>query len=277
MIELKDIQFSYTKHGNPALTDVSASVEPGIHLLAGENGAGKTTLLHLMAGLIEPRRGECLINGIPTTSDAANDKGKVFLLEENQCFPGKTIREFARRHSHFYLGFSKEIFENNLKEFGLSGKEELNKLSLGNRKKAQLAYVLALGTDVLLLDEPTNGLDISGRDTLRRIICTSIEPQQTLIVATHSVNEFENIIEGAIFIRKSHLLLATTEEIISSKLSFLNLRAPHPDMIYAESGLNGISTILPRRDGEEYTRTDWKLLYNALNSDAGKKIIKYLK
>ena len=61
MIELKDIEFSYTKKGSPALSDVTAIIPPGVHLLAGENGAGKTTLLHIIAGIARPSSGECLI------------------------------------------------------------------------------------------------------------------------------------------------------------------------------------------------------------------------
>ncbi len=134
MIEIKGIDFSYPKSGSPALRGVSASIAPGIHLLAGENGSGKTTLLHLIAGLRTPTFGSITIDGADSETDRPEEMGRVFLLEENQFLPGKTIRELADLHSRFYPNFSKEAFDRNLQAFGLTGHENLQGESLGRTK-----------------------------------------------------------------------------------------------------------------------------------------------
>src|SRR5690606_38352855 len=65
-VEMRDVRVSF----GPVIANdaVSFSVEPGeIHALLGENGAGKTTLMRVLAGLIQPDRGEFRIDGKPVT------------------------------------------------------------------------------------------------------------------------------------------------------------------------------------------------------------------
>lgn len=277
MIELKDIEFSYRRNGAPALSGLTAIIPPGIHLLAGENGAGKTTLLHIIAGLSAPVSGECLIDGRPAFGDVPSDKARVFLLEENMYFPGRSIRSFAEMHSRFYPTFSKETFLSNLVAFGLTGDEPMRHMSLGNRKKAQLAYVLALGVDVLLLDEPTNALDIQSKETLRRLIASTLRDDQTVVVSTHTVSELENLFDGAVMLTRSRLLFAGTEEAVAACLAFEVNRVPDPDALYSEIQVGRVLGILPAVEGDEPTRVDWRLLYSALHSPQRDRIAQTLR
>ena len=139
-------------------------------------------------------------------------------------------------------------------------------LSLGNRKKAQLAYVLALGVDVLLLDEPTNALDIQSKEILRKIIVSSLDDNQTILVSTHTVSELENLFDGAVMLTRSHLLFAGTEEAVTRRLAFEVTRMPDPDALYSEIQIGRVLSILPALQEEETTRVDWRLLYSSLHS-----------
>lgn len=276
MIELNNLNFSYSKKGVPALLGLDGRIEPGIYLLAGENGAGKTTLLHLIAGVAEPTGGSLFINGRNPASDSPAEKGKTFLLEENTSFPLKTIRKFAEMHSPFYPNFSHKRFCENLHAFGLTGDEPMKKLSLGTRKKALLAYVLALGVDTLLLDEPTNALDIESKEILKTLIASNISENQTLIISTHTVSELENLFDGALIMRKGNLLWAGTEQEATDRLAFEKSRAPEPDALYSESNLGYYNSILPAIEGEP-TNVDWRLLYSALHSPKCSDVLKELK
>lgn len=275
MIELKDIEFSYRKKGAPALTAVSAVIGPGVHLLAGENGAGKTTLLHLIAGLSRPQVGEVLIDGTSPAGGMPHDMGRTFLVEEGMQLPGKTIRGFAHLHSAFYPNFSAEAFTANLAAFGLSGDEPMKSQSLGNRKKAQLAYALALGVEVLLLDEPTNALDIESKATLRKLIASNITETQTLIISTHTVLELENMFDGGMILSRSRLVFAGTEEAVASRLAFKVSRAPLQEAIYSEIQPGRVLSIC-RADDMEETRVDWRLFYSALHSPKRSEIARVL-
>lgn len=275
MIELKNVTFTYRGSKQPAIHDISAKVGPGLFLLAGENGAGKTTLLHVIAGLIHPQSGACLIDNVPSDTTNPKEMGKVFLLEDNMCFPGKTIRQFAKLHSRFYPGFSEDTFNENLKAFGQTGDEPMKSLSLGNLKKAQLAYVLALGVEVLLLDEPTNALDIEGRETLRRLIASTIREDQTIIVSTHTLSDLDKLFDGAMMMLKSKLLFAGTEDEVATRLAFEYSIDSDPDALFSENIGGRYLNIYPV-DGRDETNIDWKALYLALHSDKSNDIISQL-
>lgn len=271
MISLKNIAFVYPKSTSPAVDGISAELSDGIYLLVGENGAGKTTLLHILAGLLTPQHGETLIYGNPADSNLPSNRRRVFMLEDRMDIPTTTIRKFADVHSCFYPNFSEEMFNHNLQMFGLTGDEKMRTLSLGNRKKSFLAYVLALQVPVLLLDEPTNGLDIQSKDILRSMISSETDPDQTIIISTHNVEEFHHIYDGCIALRHGKTLLVATSNQISSLLEFRMTSTVHPDALYSELRFGRYSSIF-EADSESDTDIDWRLLYKALMSPAKDKI-----
>lgn len=276
MIQLNNLTFSYRKKDRPALCGVTATIMPGVHLLVGENGAGKTTLLHLMAGVASPSSGECLIDGVPGASDAPACRRRSFLLGDDVYFPGNSVCGFARLHSRFYPSFSEESFLSNLDAFGLTGNEKLKNLSLGNRKKAQLAYALALGVGYLYLDEPTNGLDIQSKQALVRLLAANLRDDQTVVVSTHTVSELENLYDGAVVLSRSELLFAGSSDFVASRIAFGTGRLPEPDALYSEIQMGRVLSISPY-DGAEPSRVDWRLLYSSLFSPQREEILNLLK
>lgn len=275
MIELRNVTYKYKGAKRAALSEVSAKVGTGLYLLAGENGAGKTTLLHIISGLSHPESGTSKIDSHPSATTDPDEMGDVFLLEDGMRFPGKTIRVFQKLHSRFYPDFSEEMFEANLKAFGQTGNEPMESHSLGNLKKAQLSYVLALGVKVLLLDEPTNALDIEGRETLRKLIATNICENQTVIVSTHTLSDLDKLFDGAMIMHRSKLVFAGTEEDVAKSLAFEYSKEKDPDSLYSENVAGRYLNIYPT-DGREETRVDWKALYMALHSDKAQRIIDQL-
>lgn len=191
-------------------------------------------------------------------------------------FPGKTIRVFQKLHSRFYPNFSEEMFEANLKAFGQTGNEPMESHSLGNLKKAQLSYVLAMGVKALLLDEPTNALDIEGRETLRRLIATNICENQTIIVSTHTVSDLDKLFDGAMIMHRSKLLFAGTEEDVAQRLAFEYSKENDPEALYSENIAGRFLNLYPTGAHDE-TRVDWRALYMALHSDRSQLIINQLK
>ena len=275
MIDIKNLSFNYNK-GYKELDNINANLGTGVHLLLGENGAGKTTLLHVIAGLLFAKEGSCSIDGNDISLRNPSDMSKVFFMPEDITFPAKSINDFAKIHSPFYPTFSEELFRQNLDIFHLTGDEPLSSLSLGNRKKANLAYVMALGSDVLLLDEPTNGLDINAKKELLKIMVGSLREDQTVIVSTHTVWDLKNLFESVMMLRRGNLLLSMSTEEISSKLAFMASTTPSANALYLEQDMNGFRLIEKNIDGIE-TEINFSLIYSALMSDAAQKVLDALK
>ena len=275
MININYLSYSYKKEQN-ALNNINVQIEPGIHLLLGENGAGKTTLLHVIAGLLFAQKGSCKIDGNDISLRLPNDMNKVFFMPEDITFPAKSINDFAKIHSPFYPTFSKDLFRQNLETFHLTGNEELSSLSLGIRKKANIAYVMALGTDIILLDEPTNGLDINAKKELLKIMVSSIRDDQTVIISTHTVWDLKNLFDSVIMLKQGELLLSMSNDELVSKISFMTGNTLNPDALYTERDINGYHWIEKNVDGIE-TETNFTLLYSALMSDNIQNIINALK
>lgn len=271
MIRFEDLTYSY-RPGLTAIDNLTAEIQPGIHLLLGENGAGKTTLLRLAAGILTPSAGKTEIDGMDVNKRQPSIIRKVFMLPDSMEIPTKSIRAFAKIHSTFYPSFSHEIFVQNLLEFGLSGDESFSQLSLGLRHKSLLAYALALGVDVLLLDEPANGLDISSKKALRNVLARCTGDNQTVIVSTHTVSDLRELYDGVIILSHGRLLVARQTWQIIERISCINSAIPPANALFTEQGPGTFLSIVPNT-GDYGSDLNYALLYSALTSPARDSIL----
>lgn len=277
MIKLTNLTYTY-RGGVEALHDVNAEIGPGVHLLLGENGAGKTTMLHLIAGLLKASPAEtCTLDGVPTSFREPATLGRLFMFTDNMQFPFRTIDQMVRRHAVFYPTFDVRMLQENLREFGMTGFEQIDRFSLGNRRKAMLAYVLALRTQILLLDEPANGLDITAKQTALQMMARCISPEQTVIISTHTVWDFQNLFDGLIVITRGNLALSMPTEEITRRVAFVSSDNPVEGAIYLEPTFGRFNAILPANEKTEgETDIDYTLLYNALHSTQAQQLINHL-
>ena len=275
-IKLDHLTLQYKGARTQALSDVSALIGPGTWLLLGENGAGKTTLLHTIAGLLQPTEGTCTIDGIPASHRCPSIESRLTFLGDNMAFPARTVNEMIGCHAQFYPFFSRASLYANLSAFGLEGSEKLKSLSLGNRHKAQVAYMLALNTPLVLLDEPANGLDIEARSSLRRMLIDASSPERTIIVSTHTISDFEKVYDGVIILNHSRLqLIATLDDILSRVAFTVSGRRPETAIFSALSGGQWHS-IISADDADTESDVDFELLYTALHCPQGEAILNLL-
>lgn len=262
MIKIENVNYGY-KSKQPIFNDISLEVGSGIYGLLGENGVGKTTLMHLICGLLFPWKGECKIDNCNSAQRSPELLSHYFFLPEEMQMPTESIYQFAAHHSVFYPHFSRKEFEQNLEELHIDGKQKLSTVSYGQQKKAMLAYALALHTPLTLLDEPTNGLDITSRQTLKRIISRSVDDESTLLISTHQAHDFENLLDHLIILGEGEILLNHSLDEISERLLFVRTASLLEDSLYSEQDLHGYFSILSNEEGEENT-TDIELLYKAM-------------
>lgn len=275
MIEFNNLTFTYRRGWAPAVADVTAALPEGLHLLLGENGAGKTTLLHLMTGLQRPTEGDCTLDGEPVWPRHPATQRRTFFLPDAAEVPFSTMNEMARLHGVFYPDFSAGDLAEYLDSLGIDPAMKFKEMSLGMRRKALLAYALALHTEVLLLDEPANGLDIDSRKEFRRLLGRSMREGQTVVVSTHTVHDLGTLFDGLLLLSGGHLLVARPVWEISSLLTFATVPGPTDAALYQEPDGGVFRAILPN-DGAMESPVDFTLLYSAIMSPSRDAILNIL-
>ena len=273
MIEFSDVSFTYPYSGAAALRNISLSIDEGIYLLLGENGAGKTTFLHLAASLLLPSSGCVTINGSDSRDRKPSTLRSVFFTADDTEMPADTISTLARLHGRvFYPRFDSAMLDENLAAFGINPSIPLSSMSLGQRKKAIAAYVLALRADILLLDEPANGLDIGSRDILRSLMARCVEPGQTMIVSTHTTADLQPLFDGIIMLRQSNLLFCNTTAHIASRLGFGIYNIPPREALFTMNDIGRFRSIVPA-DPLSPSEIDIHLLYSSMYSPESRNIL----
>jgi branched-chain amino acid transport system ATP-binding protein len=165
LLELRDVEVAYADL--PALRGVSVSVEAGETLsVVGANGAGKTTMLRAISGLLPPRAGQILLDGVRLDrlpSHAIVERGVVQVPEGRKIFPSLTVLENLELGS--YVSAAKARRRDGLAQvFGLFPRlqerrgQAAGTMSGGEQQMLAIGRALMARPRVLMLDEPSLGL-----------------------------------------------------------------------------------------------------------------------
>ncbi len=278
MLTLTNVSYSYNSRSE-ALHDVSCSVGPGLHLLAGENGAGKTTLLHLMGGLRYPTSGKCVLDGgyeMRLRRPSSLSRVQYFSSQPQYTFPAPTLGKMASRHACFFPSFDFGMLRSNAETFGIGMDDPFRFMSAGTFAKAALAYMLALRCDILLLDEPTIWLDPMARRLFRKMLMESVSSEQAVVISTHDFSEAEAIFDSITVLHHGHILLDADIADIASRLKFITSSSRYPNAVYSEICMGTVRSIVPNIDGDMDSQPDFMLLYSALLSDSRTSLLNLL-
>jgi energy-coupling factor transport system ATP-binding protein len=167
MVEFHDVGFSYEPE-TPVLHDVNLSIHAGdVIAVLGANGAGKTTLVKHAIGLLKPKQGQVLLEGVDTrklsVAQIAHTIGYVFQSPSHMLF-APTVREELAFGPH-NLGIDQATTERSIDEavdiLNLNGLEDYPPLGLsfGQQKRVSIGAILAMRSKILVMDEPTAGQD----------------------------------------------------------------------------------------------------------------------
>src|SRR5690606_24319251 len=214
--------------------------------LFGENGAGKSSLLYLISGLIEPKTGTITVDGhVPfeRTPDFLND---IFLVTDKPFLPWLSINAYLKVYAPLYKNFDLEKMNHILSEFKLNTQDKLDSLSSGQQKKFIIAFALATNCKLLLFDEPTNGLDIQSKSMFRKILVSSIEENQLVLISTHQVKDIETIIDKIVILDNGQILFEKDMMEITEKIQFktVPLLSSVSNVLYHEKSPEGFKVIL---------------------------------
>jgi branched-chain amino acid transport system ATP-binding protein len=173
--------------GARIVADVSLEVRAGEFVgIIGPNGAGKTTLFNLFSGLLEPTAGRIEFAGRDVTDDAPFRRSRAGLgrtFQVSSVFPLLSVHENVRLAADAADGGTMRIWRRAaavggervgwaLERVGLArrGAWPAGLLSHGDKRKLELAMLLAANPSVILLDEPMAGVSVEDVDELVELI-----------------------------------------------------------------------------------------------------------
>ncbi|BCB04942.1 ABC transporter ATP-binding protein [Bacillus sp. KH172YL63] len=194
------------KYGNEAaLRNTSLHFEKGkIYGLLGPNGSGKSTTLKMIAGLVLPNTGSVTMNGERVTRKFAS--AVAYLTELDMFYDAFTVEGMIRFYASQFPDFDRERSLELLDFMALDRDKKIKHLSKGNRGRLKLVLALSRNTEVLLLDEPFSGLDPMVRDSIVKGLLSYIDfGNQTVIIATHEIDEIEGILDEAYIIQNGEV------------------------------------------------------------------------
>lgn len=274
MIQIEGLHYGY---GRAALyADFSAQIgQPGIYGVFGRNGSGKSTLLRLLCGLLTPWQGRVRVLGFQPRQRAAEFLASVYIVPEEFHLPNLTAAQLARTHGSFYPRFSHALFSDYLQVLEVPVDSRFEAMSLGQKKKAAIAFALATQTPLLLMDEPTNGLDIVGRGQFRGLMRRPEQAQRVVMISTHQAHDLESILSHIWFIDQGRLALAARMDELAERLTMgvaATAQALSTDgLLYQEALGAQVAYVARRMAGvPEEGALQLELLYKALslNRDA---------
>ncbi|MFD1739152.1 ABC transporter ATP-binding protein [Bacillus salitolerans] len=236
IVETKDLTISFG--GHTAVDGVNFSVPPcHFKSIIGPNGAGKTTFFNLLSGQLAPSRGEVFFKGenitkLSPTARTRRGIGRSFQI--TNVFPNLTVLENVRLavqsrkgilynfFSHFQSFKSLEEEAYDLLKTVLLDKKAYSlakNLAHGEKRKLEIAMLLALDTEMLLLDEPTAGMSIEEVPAILEVIKKiKAENNKTIILIEHKMDMILDLSDTVTVLFNGALLAdGTPKEIMENE------------------------------------------------------------
>jgi len=203
-LDVQGISYKYPQ-GNVVLEDVSLHVDDGeLVALIGPSGCGKSTILHCIAGLIEIDFGKISVDGECVNSSKPHERNIGIMMQDQPLYEHLSVEQNigfpmqSRNDEKSTISQHVKYTLHSLELLNLA-KQNVSKLSGGERRRVALGRAMILKPRVLLLDEPLVSLDEELRLSLQQLIRTVHDATgaSTLIV-THDKTEADSFVDRII-------------------------------------------------------------------------------
>ncbi|MDQ0360367.1 ABC transporter ATP-binding protein [Breznakia pachnodae] len=198
-LEANHINVGYDK--KEVIDDLSVTLPDGkISVIIGANACGKSTLLKTYARLLQPKKGEILLDGKNIHLENTKELAKVIgLLPQSPIAPeGIRVSDLVARGRFPHQGFMSSLTEKDyeaiqealeMMKIADLADRSIDELSGGQRQRVWIAMALAQQTDILFLDEPTTYLDITYQIEILDLLKELNETKKTtIIMVLHDIN-----------------------------------------------------------------------------------------
>ena len=277
MIKLENVSFDYSDEYDHTPTervikDLSLTIEDGSFVvILGHNGSGKSTLAKLFNGILIPKSGRVLVDGMDTSNeehiyDIRRRVGMVFQNPDNQIVATTVEEDVAFAPEN--LGVPpKEIRERVDEALALVNMTEYRKhspsqLSGGQKQRVAIAGIIAMRPECIIFDESTAMLDPQGRKEVLDTILKLKNDGMTVVLITHYMNEAAYADRVIVMNDGDVDMDATPREVFSQveRLKEIGLDVPQvteliyklrlsgydlkDDLIYTEEGARAIKELI---------------------------------
>ena len=207
-----------------AVDDIVLSVNTGqIFGFLGPNGAGKSTTIKLLTTLIPPSSGTLSILGIDAVKNPLSVRHKIgVVLQQPSYEPTLTVEKSLDKYGMMWNVPQikrKKRMEQLLQDFDLVEirKKRNEDLSIGQRRRVQVAREFMHDMELLFLDEPTVGLDPSARRKLLDYLKNKVKKGLTIFYTTHILSEAEYLCDEIAIIDKGKIIAIDSPNALKSR------------------------------------------------------------
>lgn len=207
-----------------AVNDLILSVKKGqVFGFLGPNGAGKSTTIKLLTTLIKPSSGSLSILGIDAISNPLEIRSKIgVVLQQPSYEPTLSVEKSLDKYGMMWnipKIERKKRMEQLLKEFDLVEirKKRNEDLSIGQRRRVQVAREFMHDMELLFLDEPTVGLDPEARRKLLDYLKNKIKTGLTIFYTTHILSEAEYLCDEIAIIDNGKILTVDSPDALKNR------------------------------------------------------------
>ena len=207
-----------------AVDDLVFSVESGqVFGFLGPNGAGKSTTIKLLTTLIPPSQGSLSIFGIDAVDNPLQVRHKIgVVLQQPSYEPTLSVEKALDKYGMMWnipRVERKQRMEQLLKDFDLVEirKKRNEDLSIGQRRRVQVAREFMHDMELLFLDEPTVGLDPGARRKLLDYLKNKVKSGLTIFYTTHILSEAEYLCDKIAIIDKGKIITVDSPDALKNR------------------------------------------------------------
>jgi ABC-2 type transport system ATP-binding protein len=227
-ISVKNLVKSYDVSNSKknVIDDISFDIDYGtVFGFLGPNGAGKTTTIKILTGILQPTQGSIKIldKDIKKNNNFNEIKKRIGVITQNPSFESNLTVERSMELYGFLWGLAGNKNKDKVRElldiFELTTVKDVRNedLSIGQRRRVQIAREFLHNMDLLFLDEPTVGLDPRARRSLLNYVKKQVKYGLTVFFTTHIMEEVDYLCDQICIINKGKIIEFDTPYLLKQK------------------------------------------------------------